>query len=531
MLDRVAAIKGSAAPKSKKEKSARHLNFRRTALIWPVAFFLCRPFAPGFLTAAVLAFVLTILLGSTLGRMLTGRRNHTKREHYLYLLQFLCGELAAGSNLHRALLRADRLLPEQIGEKSQIYRAVHAGAGRLRLQEDTAAALRTIGQQANLSEALDLFYLLAGSNNLGSRQLYLLQDAAAAQQKVTAVQREVRSEQFATIAEALALLTMPFAVGSVFSGMYEQLQVSRRQPIVIICSLLAFLLSLLAIATATHILWPTTKQPAAKEKELKPSDFGRRFFRFCCRSGPVNTLAKKLLGHLPATYKIYLKQQHQLLLNKVSAAAAELEKVLIDDFAQRLVSLCWCLSGLAIPLALGRLPPFCLISLPALWFYFEQRLRRQAVALRRELQKDLPFFLESLLQYLTSGFVPLQAFKAAAKSGQDAHKPLYSLLLRLADDIQFHGHFSARLQQFAWRLNNMNSQTVFLLLAQYAENGHQESLAALKNQKYVCWDLYRKEIMAEQKLTAGKLLLPMALDLLAVMLIALAPALSVFSSF
>jgi len=68
------------------------------------------------------------------------------------------------------------------------------------------------------------------------------------------------------------------------------------------------------------------------------------------------------------------------------------------------------------------------------------------------------------------------------------------------------------------------AQAALLLMLRYDRSGGFETLQLLSMQSSACWSLYRSTMRKQMEQQSLRLLLPMTLDLLAVLLTALLPA-------
>ena len=86
------------------------------------------------------------------------------------------------------------------------------------------------------------------------------------------------------------------------------------------------------------------------------------------------------------------------------------------------------------------------------------------------------------------------------------------------------------LEAFSHRISIPEAQSALLLAARYERSGGNEVLGLLRLQASSCWALCRNASRKKRERVAFTMILPMMLDFVSVLLVAIAPALNTFQS-
>lgn len=455
-------------------------------------------------------------------RIQSNRNRQRQQKQYLVFLQHLSGDLSAGTTLHAALMNSRLAMHSQLGAAAPVTRALENAIMDLHMQKNLRDVLSEIGNGIGLPEAKALFTVISSSLNLGHHVVHLVRDARDTAARMIGIENDTRAEQITVTVEAVCLSAMPFGMAWIFGGLTLAAPGSGRGPIANALLLLAFLISLGALYLSMHILNEPISDGAGsrrkKDSRLLRSNSVQKIL-----SSPLFLSGILALEHqLPAFYVTEQK--------RMAAALNPGRNALQDTFGRRLLFAAALTAASLPPVLLGKLPWWLPLLLPPFaWFLSDSQLRTRHRKWEQSVERDLPMFLETLLRYLTCGETLLSGIRKTSDGGSGAAlaSVLRAMLHTLSNGQQLHQALTA----CAGRFSSLDIQTVFTLLAQYFQTGHPDILNALNIQKNACWQLYKKSRLQHYKTISTRLLLPMTLDLIAVMLLALTPALSIFTQF
>ncbi|MDD2213098.1 MAG: hypothetical protein PHR21_00935, partial [Oscillospiraceae bacterium] len=108
-------------------------------------------------------------------------------------------------------------------------------------------------------------------------------------------------------------------------------------------------------------------------------------------------------------------------------------------------------------------------------------------------------------------------------------RPLYWVISRILVRVSSGLPAGPELAALAARLSTPTAQSALMLLEQYERMGQPHILSRLSEQASRCWELLRNGMRKGAEQRAALLLIPMMLDLVAVILLAMAPSLDLLS--
>jgi hypothetical protein len=122
--------------------------------------------------------------------------------------------------------------------------------------------------------------------------------------------------------------------------------------------------------------------------------------------------------------------------------------------------------------------------------------------------------------------------RAAGKPGKSQTYGILAHDLHMIDrQLQLGMPAGQLLERVCLQLPVPEIQAALLLMARYSRTGGQEILNLLQMQSASCWSVYRQSMRRQIEQQTVLLLVPMMLDLLAVIIIAMLPALLTLSTF
>ncbi len=500
--------------------------------LWLIAlagmFVLTGPFSSNSLIRAGLAASTAPLAVRSTRRVLDNMREKRDYQQYYYFLQSLSGDLSAGHSLTRALLNSADNAPNQFGEHSSLGKALQNAANHLRAQYSLRDVLTMLSQQISVTEAGVLFRTLAGADMLGNRIVFIIRDAKERTATLHDLEEEVRAEQHGQIMQGMILIAMPFVLAFLFRGLFASFSSQSVSLISSILMVVAFIIAALSALVISALLFSTQKD---ENKPNKSSGLLRVIDRLTLTM-PIQKMSELIFSHLPAFYR---NRQKHLIDFSFLPSQFQIEPDGIDNrqieirFTGRKVVLMICLFISSLLLCIGRkLPWFALpLGAPIGWLLIDINLRESVKEYKKQLIEDTPLFLDIILQQLKMGVTLSNALTDSLRTLTTANRSLTIEISRLSR-AQSMGMGRAALKKLAGRCQVTAVRTVFFLLEQYDKTGHQDLLNSLRRQKEISWNLYKDTYMRRVRELSGKLTLPMMMDLLSVVLIALSPAVSVF---
>lgn len=516
--------------KHKLNTKAQHLLFYFLSAL--ILFQLSAPFAFHPLLRVCLALSAAPAPARSIRNLLFNLREKNLRDQYLFFLQSLSGDLSSGSSPAQAVLNAAAQAEHSLGKQAVLTRLLHRSRQLLLNQHPLSRVLEEFAEGLPLKEGKVLLFALAANEQLGEKAVVLIREAKERSAALRDLEAEARAEQFGQILQALCLTATPFVLAYLFEKMFLSFESGPRTLPATLFMVTAFILATVAVGSAGHILFP----PPKRNKRPHDKSFLTVFLDSLGAAPPVRAANRHLLNRLP---RFYLSKQRQLI--KASHLPQEFalnpdehgtEQMLIL-FHRRKFAFALLLTAVCIlPVALRQISPLLLLPLfPLAWLAADLSLHESAKRYKKALVEDLPLFADLLLQHLQLGLVMRQALAAVLVTLPEEDRPLKREIARMVQAQAVGVGTAQTLLAFAVRCPVIPVQSFFLLLVQFDQTGHRDVLASLQQQKEICWNLYKDAVIREARELSGKLILPMLLDLAAVLMIAVAPALSVFMSF
>lgn len=458
------------------------------------------------LLALPLWFILAHLLNAW-SKQKTARK---RRQRFLLFLQDFDAQLSVGQQLSQALSQASQTLDDEA--QLQVKQAIqHA-----RPLDDLASEIE---KSLALSEARPLGLAIRLSNELGKRLPLFISRLETILLSKLKVEDRARADSAKQRSEASILLVLPFVMSPLLSGLTFS---SSSSPLRFYLCFIAFAFSLLAL----YLFSGTFVKKAAKSPE-------RRLYLLAHLS---NRLAFSLANWLEAKLQNRLSTTQQKWLTRQLVFASP--KQVFLPFKQNLTQLLsqWLqvlpLALIALPVVLVLSPSHAFFWIPFFSFLVAYPLFKQwqTAKQNRLLWKHDFLLLISLLQLLLQNQIPLL-------QGLSLCLPLFrgsdfqTILQTLTQQIRHQQKTSQSLLTLAelWEGDNLSS--TFLLLKSYEDLGHPILLDRLAEQCDYIWFHSSQELSAQFQRQSQLILLPMLLDFVALMLLALAPALELFAQF
>ncbi|NJP40049.1 hypothetical protein HCH52_03150 [Oscillospiraceae bacterium HV4-5-C5C] len=397
--------------------------------------------------------------------------------------------------------------------------------------------------------------MLAKSVQLGARAQDFMESAIKMLNEQDRLAEEVAAENARDRLEATVLNYLPLALAIILRRMWGQTtQISDPSSRQFWLTLLSFCFLLLSWLLSTFV--KIKKEPAYKPRDQARATISSGFImqRLAVSRPAWHPLIDRLGSLYPAARRLKLYQAFSLSQLAVAASpkampadlsaqarsgladshnpsgqlpdylqfirrltAAKLDALLIGSLGGLLVGLFW-FPGLYL------FPIFSLM----IAFTRDQQILERAKETELQLLHDLPYFLVIGSRLLEAGMSMTQAIKFSSEQ-LVPERPLYWVISRILVRISSGLPAGPELAVLAARLATPTAQSALMLLEQYERMGQPHILSRLSEQASRCWELlsYGMRKRAEQR--AALLLIPMMLDLLSVILLAMAPSLELLS--
>ena len=177
----------------------------------------------------------------------------------------------------------------------------------------------------------------------------------------------------------------------------------------------------------------------------------------------------------------------------------------------------------SILLSLGKSPLFALLFTAAILLLGGFEIRSDVERKREDLMSDIPLFLCLISTLLESGMQLPKAISICAKAF-DENKSLSLEIKNLRAMILSGIPASDAIEKFSLRIQIPEAQAALLLIARYGRLGTSEVLNMLNLQSQACWNLCRNASRKRQEREALGMIIPMTLDFISVLMVAMTPA-------
>jgi Flp pilus assembly protein TadB len=454
-------------------------------------------------------------------------------EQFKWLLEHLLTRLTAGATLESAFVDATASLSRILGRNSLLLLGLAAIGRQLAAHQPLNLILPPFARFLPCPEARRFFEVLVELRDSGGQVGPFVRQQLHRCSDQLALYQDLQAETTQRQTEALLLTAMPFILahllsdaGNMLAGDVAPTVVSRGG------MLLAYALGILAagfvFSTLGYRLSNSGKTAILKTGNIRP-------IKWLCSPGAF--LKKIYQDLLPESFGGRLLQILQMEKGPVNHA----EQNLVQSYFQvkaacMLVSL---LPGVMLILA----EPHWWFSLPLLpvltGLLHDQNILHQVRQRQIQYQLEYPVYLNFIAALLQAGLsvrialdISLQTFGIhQAKNRQARHDTILSRdLAEISKLLQIGMPADQVIDRVAADCLIPDAQAALFLIARYDRDGGQEILQMLHMQAVTCWSLYRNTVRRQLERQALLLLLPMTMDLVSVILIAVMPAIQSLSA-
>ena len=425
------------------------------------------------------------------------------RTQLLVLLQVLCTGVSSGYSIEKSLTLVRPVIEHTFGKRSPLIKPLIKMENKLKMHIDSERVLSEFASDLNFPETIPVFHALSISGRIGSSTLAILRSQMLSE--MNAVHNDINAENAGKNAEAVMLCIMPFAItfalNQMSSNYLAEAKTSNAGKILMAA---AFVLCIIAAALLFRFMTHPENSPAKNpENDSSPR-----------KKTPLADLATSIF---PASF---IARRHtmfsELAVNPRIRYEQYIRKQLITVIA----------SGVLVFAITGAAGKPQILSVPAMILIYILNINdiRTKVNLKHEdLMRDIPLFLCLMSTLLEAGLQLPKAIEICSKAF-DEHGTISYEINAMRAGILSGLSASEAVENFSIRTQIPEAQAALLLVARYGRLGTAEVLNLLSLQASACWNLCRNAARKKQERESLGMLLPMTLDFICVLIVAVTPA-------
>jgi len=457
----------------------------------------------------ILAVALSIFPWKEAMKKIYSNNYRHMRTQLLVLLQVLTTSVSSGYSIEKSLLLIRPVIERTFGRRSMLLKPLINLENNLKLHVSLEESLNTFAKQIAFPETVPVFHALAISGEIGNNSLSILRSSCQMLSELNAVQGEIAASNAGKNAEAAILCAMPFGVTFALNYMSrEYLDMARNTRTGSFLLALAFGVCTIACAMLLKFMSHEHGRKAYKSELAVNLTSGKAY------STPLTRLVKKIF---PASF---ITARHELF-NELSVNPDYTYEQYLKK--QLLTGTVFLALSASILITLGKNPLFALFLTAALLLLGGFEIRSDVERKREDLMSDIPLFLCLISTLLESGMQLPKAISICAKAF-DENKSLSLEIKNLRAMILSGIPASDAIEKFSLRIQIPEAQAALLLVARYGRLGTSEVLNMLNLQSQACWNLCRNASRKRQEREALGMIIPMTLDFISVLMVAMTPA-------
>lgn len=457
----------------------------------------------------ILAVALSIFPWKEAMKKIYSNNYRHMRTQLLVLLQVLTTSVSSGYSIEKSLLLIRPVIERTFGRRSMLLKPLINLENNLKLHVSLEESLNTFAKQIAFPETVPVFHALAISGEIGNNSLSILRSSCQMLSELNAVQGEIAASNAGKNAEAAILCAMPFGVTFALNYMSrEYLDMARNTRTGSFLLALAFGVCTIACAMLLKFMSHEHGRKAYKSELAINLTSGKAY------STPLTKLVKKIF---PASF---ITARHELF-NELSVNPDYTYEQYLKK--QLLTGTVFLALSASILITLGKNPLFALFLTAALLLLGGFEIRSDVERKREDLMSDIPLFLCLISTLLESGMQLPKAISICAKAF-DENKSLSLEIKNLRAMILSGIPASDAIEKFSLRIQIPEAQAALLLVARYGRLGTSEVLNMLNLQSQACWNLCRNASRKRQEREALGMIIPMTLDFISVLMVAMTPA-------
>lgn len=457
----------------------------------------------------ILAVALSIFPWKEAMKKIYSNNYRHMRTQLLVLLQVLTTSVSSGYSIEKSLLLIRPVIERTFGRRSMLLKPLINLENNLKLHVSLEESLNTFAKQIAFPETVPVFHALAISGEIGNNSLSILRSSCQMLSELNAVQGEIAASNAGKNAEAAILCAMPFGVTFALNYMSrEYLDMARNTRTGSFLLALAFGVCTIACAMLLKFMSHEHGRKAYKSELAVNLTSGKAY------STPLTKLVRKIF---PASF---ITARHELF-NELSVNPDYTYEQYLKK--QLLTGTVFLALSASILITLGKNPLFALFLTAALLLLGGFEIRSDVERKREDLMSDIPLFLCLMSTLLESGMQLPKAISICAKAF-DENKSLSLEIKNLRAMILSGIPASDAIEKFSLRIQIPEAQAALLLVARYGRLGTSEVLNMLNLQSQACWNLCRNASRKRQEREALGMIIPMTLDFISVLMVAMTPA-------
>ena len=486
----------------------------KTIWVYPI-FVAVVYFASGLFIASetvrlVLAIILSIFPWKEAMKKIYSNNYRHMRTQLLVLLQVLTTSVSSGYSIEKSLLLIRPVIEKTFGKRSMLLKPLINLENNLKLHVSLEDALNTFAEQIAFPETVPVFHALAISGEVGNNSLSILRSSCQMLSELNAVQGEIAASNAGKNAEAAILCAMPFGVTFALNYMSrEYLDMARNTRTGSVLLALAFGICTIACAMLFKFMSHEHGRKAYRSELATNVTNGNK-----TKGTPLTGLVKKIFpaSFITARHELF----NELSVNPDYTYEQYLKKQLLSGTV-------FFVLAAAILINLGKNPLFAFIFTAAILLMGGYEIRTDVERKREDLMSDIPLFLCLISTLLESGMQLPKAISICSKAF-DENKSLSLEIKNLRAMVLSGIPASDAVERFSLRIQIPEAQAALLLIARYGRLGTAEVLNMLNLQSQACWNLCRNASRKRQEREALGMIIPMTLDFISVLMVAMTPA-------
>ena len=497
-------------------RSRRHpfaLFLAKTVWVYPVfvavVYFASGLFIRSETVRLILAVVLSIFPWKEAMKKIYSNNYRHMRTQLLVLLQVLTTSVSSGYSIEKSLLLIRPVIERTFGKRSMLLKPLITLENNLKLHVSLEESLNTFAQQISFPETVPVFHALAISGEIGNNSLSILRSSCQMLSELNAVQGEIAASNAGKNAEAAILCVMPFGITFALNYMsHEYLDMARNTRTGSFLLACAFGICTVACAMLLKFMSHEYGRKAYKSELATNMNAGKAY------NTPLTKLVKKIF---PASF---ITARHELF-NELSVNPDYTYEQYLKK--QLLTGTVFLILSASILITLGKNPLFALFLTATLLLLGGFEIRSDVERKREDLMSDIPLFMCLISTLLESGMQLPKAISICSKAF-DENKSLSLEIKNLRAMVLSGIPASDAIEKFSLRIQIPEAQAALLLIARYGRLGTSEVLNMLNLQSQACWNLCRNASRKRQEREALGMIIPMTLDFISVLMVAMTPA-------
>ncbi|MEA4888710.1 MAG: hypothetical protein VB070_04505 [Clostridiaceae bacterium] len=452
----------------------------------------------------------------------------TSREQLKWFLELLLSRLSAGATLEHSFCDTVPGLSQLLGNKSPFLQSLRQVNRQLAAHQPLETLLPQLSRQLHCPEAQTFFYALPELRKMGGQVILYVRQHLQMVTEQLSLQQDLNAETTQRQTEAYVLAIMPFLLAILLRQSADEASVAAlSQPAGIIGMVAAFLMALFAAALTLSSTGFDTRDK-------------KKLYCLPVYRGRVKNYTTHICHLFHHIYRDILPESYgsrilQILINTSHPESNSDRTTLTDFFMHKAVLLTASLIPGLVILLIDPIGVIWLLILPLIvTLLHDQQIfmfQRQKIT---EYRLEYPIFLNLTVALLQTGLSlhktllictkmisessQLNSRKATAGNALQQDLSRTSRLLRTGRPIE------QVLDLLSKNCPLPEAQAALLLMSRYDHSGGMENLQLLSLQTSACWSVYRNTLRKQLERQSLRLLVPMTLDLLAVLVTTLLPA-------